>query len=97
MCSSDLTFLSEHDASAEHAAVELIRSTEEEKQGQVDAVRNFQQRNDEKSVVALSTLQSAAARGGNVFESLMDAVRVASLGQISRALYAVGGQFRRNV
>jgi methylmalonyl-CoA mutase len=91
------TFLSEHDASAEHASVELIRSTEEEKQGQVDAVRNFQQRNDEKSTVALSSLQSVAARGGNVFESLMDAVRVASLGQISRALYAVGGQFRRNV
>lgn len=91
------TFLSEHDASAEHASVELIRSTEEEKQGQVDAVRNFQQRNAEKSTVALSSLQSAAARGGNVFESLMDAVRVASLGQISRALYAVGGQFRRNV
>jgi methylmalonyl-CoA mutase len=91
------TFLSEHDASAEHASVELIRSTEEEKQGQVDAVRNFQQRNAEKSPVALAALQAAAARGGNVFESLMDAVRVASLGQISRALYAVGGQFRRNV
>jgi len=91
------TFLSEHDASAEHASVELIRSTEEEKQGQVDAVRNFQQRNAEQSPVALASLQAAAARGGNVFESLMDAVRVASLGQISRALYAVGGQFRRNV
>ena len=91
------TFLSEHDASAEHASVELIRSTEEEKQGQVEAVRSFQRRNAEKSVVTLAALQSTAARGGNVFESLMDAVRVASLGQISHALYAVGGQFRRNV
>jgi methylmalonyl-CoA mutase len=91
------TFLSEHDASAEHAVVQLIRSTEEEKQGQVDAVQSFQQRNAEKSSDGLAALQSTAARGGNVFASLMDGVRIASLGQISRALYAVGGQFRRNV
>jgi methylmalonyl-CoA mutase len=91
------TFLAEHDASAEHAAVELIRSTEEEKQGQVTAVRNFQQRNAERAATGLASLQSTAALGGNVFESLMDVVCYASLGQISRALYAVGGQFRRNV
>ena len=91
------TFLSAHDASAEHAAVELIRSTEDEKQGQVDAVRAFQRRNAEAAPAALAALQATAAGGGNVFGSLMDAVRVASLGQISRALYAVGGQFRRNV
>ena len=91
------TFLSEHDASAEHAAVQLIRSSEDEKQAQVDAVRGFQRRNSEQSSIALSALQATAARGENVFGSLMDAVRVASLGQISKALYAVGGQFRRNV
>jgi methylmalonyl-CoA mutase len=45
----------------------------------------------------LRALQELAASGGNVFGALMDAVRHASLGQISRALYAVGGQFRRNV
>jgi methylmalonyl-CoA mutase len=91
------TFLSENDASAEHATVELIRSTEEEKQGQVGAVQAFQRRNGGDSPDVLSRLQSVAAAGENIFASLMDAVRYASLGQISHALYAVGGRFRRNV
>jgi methylmalonyl-CoA mutase len=91
------TFLAETDASAEHAAVELIRSTEAEKQAQVLGVRQFQQRNAERSAQALTQLQRVATSGGNVFAALMDVVRHASLGQVSRALYAVGGQFRRNV
>jgi methylmalonyl-CoA mutase len=91
------TFLSENDASAEHATVELIRSTEEEKQGQVSAVKAFQLRNCGGSPEVLSRLQGVAAAGENIFASLMDAVRYASLGQISHALYAVGGRFRRNV
>ena len=91
------TFLAETDASAEHVAVELIRSTEAEKQAQVFGVRQFQQRNAECSVQALTQLQRVATSGGNVFAALMDVVRHASLGQVSRALYAVGGQFRRNV
>jgi methylmalonyl-CoA mutase len=91
------TFLSAADASAEHQGTELIRSTEEEKQDQVAAVRAFQARNAEGSPAALARLQRAAASGGNVFAELMESVKVCSLGQISRALYQVGGQYRRNM
>jgi methylmalonyl-CoA mutase len=91
------TFLSENDASEEHKITELIRSTEQEKQDQVAAVRAFQARNAESSPAALRKLQQVAANGGNVFEELMESVKVCSLGQISRALYEVGGQYRRNM
>ncbi len=91
------TFLSGHDASEARANVALIRSTEEEKQDQVAAVRAFQQRHAADSSAALARLQQVAASGGNVFAELMEAVKVCSLGQISRALYEVGGQYRRNV
>jgi methylmalonyl-CoA mutase len=91
------TFLAERDAAAEHAAVTLIRSTETEKQDQVNAVREFQKRNAELSGPALLQLQQRAARDGNVFGELLNAVKVCSLGQISHALYEVGGQYRRGV
>jgi methylmalonyl-CoA mutase len=91
------TFLSEHDALDEHKDAALIRSTEEEKQDQVAAVRAFQQRNAQGSAAAVARLQSVAAAGGNVFGELMNAVQTCSLGQISRALYQVGGQYRRNM
>jgi methylmalonyl-CoA mutase len=91
------TFLSAADASEEHKGTELIRSTEEEKQDQVAAVRAFQARNAGRSPAALATLQQVAAGGGNVFAELMQSVKVCSLGQISRALYQVGGQYRRNM
>jgi len=91
------TFLSDNDASAEHQGAALIRSTEEEKQDQVLAVQAFQRRHGDRAEAALAALQGSAAHGGNVFAALMEAVRHASLGQISRALYAVGGQYRRSV
>jgi methylmalonyl-CoA mutase len=91
------TFLSGADASEEHKGTQLIRSTEAEKQDQVAAVRAFQARNAERSGAALSALQRAAAAGGNVFAELMECVKVCSLGQISQALYQVGGQYRRNM
>jgi methylmalonyl-CoA mutase len=91
------TFLSERDAAAEHAATALIRSTEDEKQDQVDAVRAFQTRNAGRSAAALQKLQRVAATGGNVFAELLETVKIASLGQISHALYEVGGQYRRGV
>jgi methylmalonyl-CoA mutase len=91
------TFLSEHDAAQEHAGVALIRSTEQEKQAQVAAVRAFQQRHAARAPAALAALQRSAAGGGNIFAGLMDAVQCCSLGQISRALYDVGGQYRRSV
>ncbi len=91
------TFLSGADAAAEHQGAELIRSTEAEKQAQVANVRAFQARNAARSAAALARLQRVAAGGGNVFGELMEAVKVCSLGQISGALYGVGGQYRRNV
>jgi methylmalonyl-CoA mutase len=91
------TYLAEKDAEDEHKAAELIRSTEEEKQDQVAAVRNFQARHATRSPAALQKLQQVAATNGNVFAELMEAVKVCSLGQISHALYEVGGQYRRNM
>jgi methylmalonyl-CoA mutase len=91
------TFLSKADASEEHKGAELIRSTEQEKQDQVASVRTFQARNATSSPAALRKLQQIAAGGGNVFAELMESVKVCSLGQITRALYEVGGQYRRNM
>ena len=91
------TFLSNSDASEELKGAALIRSTEDEKQGQVSAVRAFQARHSQRSADALARLQSAAATGGNVFAELMESVKTCSLGQISNALYQVGGQYRRNM
>ena len=91
------TFLAPGDAQEEHKAAALIRSTEEEKQDQVAAVRNFQARNAERSQAVLRKLQQVAAANGNVFAELMESVKVCSLGQISHALYEVGGQYRRNM
>jgi methylmalonyl-CoA mutase len=91
------TFLSGGDATAEHAGAALIRSSEQEKQDQVAAVRAFQGQHAAQAPAALAALQSAAASGGNVFAELMESVKVCSLGQISRALYQVGGQYRRNM
>jgi methylmalonyl-CoA mutase len=91
------TYLSKSDSSEEHKGAELIRSTEQEKQDQVGGVRAFQARNAGSSDAALSKLRQAAASGGNVFGELMECVKVCSLGQISHALYEVGGQYRRNM
>ena len=91
------TFLSRTDALEEHKGTELIRSTEQEKQAQVAAVRAFQARNAPHAPAALKRLQQTAASGGNVFAELMECVKVCSLGQISHALYEVGGQYRRNM
>jgi isobutyryl-CoA mutase len=91
------TYLSKTDGAQEHAGTELIRSTDQEKQDQVQSVRAYQARNRDPAVEALKRLQAAAARGGNVFAELMESVKFCSLGQISHALYEVGGQYRRNM
>ena len=91
------TFLSSSDSTEAQKGVALIRSTDEEKDFQVSAVQAFQQRNAARSPDALVNLQKAATSGGNVFAELMNAVKVCSLGQISRALYEVGGQYRRSM
>jgi methylmalonyl-CoA mutase len=91
------TYLAQQDAGAEILNAELIRSTEEEKEDQVTAVRAFLARNADRRPVALERLQKAAASGGNVFAELMETVKVASLGSISHALYQVGGRYRRSM
>jgi methylmalonyl-CoA mutase len=75
----------------------LTRSTEAEKQSQVDRLRQFQARHATEAKAALNSLKHAAATNENVFGVLMDVVRCCSLGQITHALFEVGGQYRRNV
>ncbi len=76
---------------------ELIRSTEEDKRRQITNLRSFQERNSRQSESSLRSLQEVAISGGNVFAQLMETARVASLGQMSHALYEVGGRYRRNM
>ncbi|GAB4040522.1 methylmalonyl-CoA mutase family protein [Spirosoma gilvum] len=76
---------------------EVIRSTDEEKRYAVDSCQTFQQKHQAEATVALANLQATALANGNLFDSLMEATKVCSLGQLSRALYAVGGQYRRNM
>lgn len=76
---------------------EVIRATEEEKQYQISTLQAFQQRNEAIVPALLKELQNKAIGGENIFESLMEACKYCSLGQISHALYEVGGQYRRNM
>jgi len=77
--------------------LELIRSTEEEKQSQLERLREFHRKNAGASSQMLEKLRQAVIKDENVFAVLMDAVRVCSLGQITHALFEVGGQYRRNM
>ena len=76
---------------------ELARATKEEKEQQIANLRAFQEKNRDASPAALKRLQEVATCGGNIFAELMETVKVASLGQITRALYEVGGKYRRNM
>ena len=77
--------------------LELARSTEEEKQSQLSRLAAFHATYAGESPAMLKRLQKAVIDNANVFEVLMDAVRVCSLGQITNALFEVGGQYRRNM
>ncbi len=77
--------------------VDLIRATDEEKQAQIADNTAFRQRNTERGAAALKRLQAVALEGGNIFAELMQTVKVCTLGQITDALFAVGGQYRRNM
>ena len=77
--------------------VELMRGTDDEKRRQIANVRAFQAHHSDRAPEALAMLQETARTGGNVFEALLDTVRVASLGQITSALFEVGGQYRRSM
>jgi methylmalonyl-CoA mutase len=77
--------------------IELARASQEEKEQQIHNLRQFQKQHQDKTDEALKRLKQVAISGGNIFEELLESVKVASLGQITRALYEVGGQYRRNM
>ena len=76
---------------------EVIRSTTEEKEQQIDNLNAFKERNKNKSVAAVQSLKQAALHNQNIFNNLMNCVKYCSLGEITHALYEVGGQYRRNM
>ncbi|HKP67378.1 MAG TPA: fused isobutyryl-CoA mutase/GTPase IcmF [Casimicrobiaceae bacterium] len=90
------TFRNPH-ADAVPQKIELARSTDEEKASQLTRLADFHARHAAEAPAALERLQRTVMNGGNVFEELMATVRVCSLGQITRALFDVGGQYRRSM
>ena len=92
------TFLEPEDSgAAAKTTIPLARSTQEEKEGQIARLGAFQSRHAGEAPALLDRLRQAVIRDENVFEVLMDAVRCCSLGQITDALFEVGGQYRRNM
>jgi methylmalonyl-CoA mutase len=76
---------------------EVIRSTKEEQDRQIETVKNLHKGNADSAQAALKAIQETAVQNGNVFEQLMEAAKVCTLGQITQALFEVGGQYRRNM
>ena len=91
------TFLPKKGQEDEIHELELIRSTENEKQDQIRHLRGFQSTHRDESTVSLQKLQAEARDRSNVFAELMETVKTNSLSQISAALYDVGGEYRRNM
>jgi isobutyryl-CoA mutase len=92
------TYLNPNPPSEEEIdSMELARATIEEKEHQIQELKAFQEKHKDQVEPALKRLKEVAASGGNIFEELMETVKVASLGQITTALYEVGGQYRRNM
>ena len=91
------TFLPNEGEEDEVHNQELIRSTDSQKQDQIKNVRAFRKTHADERATALAELQSVARNRGNVFAALMETVKTSSLGQISDALYHVGGEYRRNM
>lgn len=78
-------------------SVELARATGEEKKSQLERLTAFKARGEKQAPKALARLQHTALTGGNIFAELMNTVRCCSLGQITQALYNVGGKYRRGM
>ena len=92
------TYLNPNPPSEEEIdSMELARATKEEKELQIHNLNQFQKQHENEVAVALERLKAVAKDDGNIFEELMETVKVASLGQITQALYEVGGQYRRNM
>jgi methylmalonyl-CoA mutase len=85
------------DYDAQTATLELARSTDEEKNEQIDRLAQFHDKHQTESPKALERLKEVALGNGNIFEELLSTVKHCSLGQITNALYEVGGQYRRNM
>jgi methylmalonyl-CoA mutase len=81
----------------EAKTLQLTRASTEEKNAQIDRVRAFQAKHEPETAAALERLKAVALAGGNIFAELMNATRVASLGQIGQALFEVGGEYRRSM
>jgi methylmalonyl-CoA mutase len=79
------------------ASLELARATEDEKQSQLNRLKEFKERHGNEAPAALERLQQVALAGENIFAELMNTVRFCSLGQITQALFEVGGKYRRNM
>ncbi len=90
------TFLGK-DGSKTQLPGEVIRATEEEKQQQIKTVKNLHKTYQEVAPKKLREVQEAAIKNNNIFESLIEAAKVSSLGQLTSALFEVGGQYRRNM
>jgi len=91
------TFVNPDPAQVAPPMREITRATPEEKRQQLDNLRAFQKEHAKEAPLALDRLRQAALAGTNIFAELMDTVRVASLGQITRTLYEVGGKYRRSM
>jgi len=76
---------------------EVIRSTTEEKEAQIATRNNLWETHKEKGAESLKQLQHVAIQNGNIFNQLMETVKYCSLGQVTKALFEVGGQYRRNM
>jgi methylmalonyl-CoA mutase len=76
---------------------EVIRATTEEKEAQIETRNQLQKRTGDRAQAALKSVQEAALKNENLFSALMEATKICSLGQITNALFEVGGQYRRNM
>ncbi|MCB0584714.1 MAG: methylmalonyl-CoA mutase, partial [Phaeodactylibacter sp.] len=90
------TFLNK-DGSPTIVPNEVIRATKAEKEAQIETQRNLRKANEDKGQKMLRRLQEVAINNGNTFGELMETVKYCSLGQVTHALYEVGGQYRRNM
>lgn len=91
------TFLPESGKEEQISTLELMRSTDGEKDQQIEAVEAFRELHGQEAIPALRQLQAEARAGENLFAALMESAKACSLGQLSHALYEVGGEYRRNM
>ncbi|MCS6838203.1 MAG: methylmalonyl-CoA mutase family protein, partial [Bdellovibrionaceae bacterium] len=77
--------------------IEMARASYQEKQQQLQHVKDYKKKHEKEAQAAIQYLKQTVIAGGNIFAALMDCARVCTLGQITQALFEVGGQYRRNM